>query len=224
MLMSPRPLRSCATSVGERRLRSSWSTSSGTTLHKPRCIAAIWLRMAPKSRHSASALTKSALFSSVTNSSAPPWQSATSAEPTWRSGCPGQARTSPGRPSPGATSAGSEAVCTGASIAAAPAEFAELAGLAALDFSLSWLSRASSRASSLASESEKSKSKPNSATGCASNHFTFSRSISSSTSARVVLMASASKPKRRAQTWGCNGRSSVQLCHSARPNKRPSAS
>mmetsp|Transcript_3911 Transcript_3911/g.11137 ORF Transcript_3911/g.11137 Transcript_3911/m.11137 type:complete len:325 (+) Transcript_3911:169-1143(+) len=210
MLISPSPLRSCDSSVGAKTLLSSWSIGCGTTLCNPRAIAAICGSIPPNIRHSASASTNSALFSSVTTCSSPASPSAASATSTRKSRMPGQERAVPGTRSFRWTTRGSIAAGESCARLVAP--------------SVSLGSCVSSRASSLARGSEKGTSNPSSATGLARSHLTFSRSSSSSTSASVVLISDRPKPNSSAQTCGCSGRSRVQLCQSARPRSLPRAS
>mmetsp|Transcript_141544 Transcript_141544/g.394453 ORF Transcript_141544/g.394453 Transcript_141544/m.394453 type:complete len:210 (+) Transcript_141544:436-1065(+) len=209
MLISPRPLNICAISMGWRRLRNSWSTVSGTALSRPRLMASTCASTAPKRRHLVSASVKPALFASVTSSSCGSSLRATSAAPTCKSRRPGQLRSLPGNLSVRRTSGGNAAVVPAAS---------------SPDLS-SWRPlSAKSRASSFPKGSEKLSSKPNSATVWVMSHRTFVRSSSSSTCAKSIPAAVSSKPKRRAHTCGCNGKSRVQLCQSARPRRRPIAS
>mmetsp|Transcript_67248 Transcript_67248/g.197405 ORF Transcript_67248/g.197405 Transcript_67248/m.197405 type:complete len:233 (-) Transcript_67248:461-1159(-) len=232
MAISPMPLSSCETSDADRRPRSCASTESGTTRRRPRCIAEICGSIAPRIRQAESTSMYSRLLASVTIRSPRAPSSATWAAPTPLSGFPGQDRSSPASLWSSPTTSGSRSGAEededereGSSPGDAEAADGDSPAPPAAPSCCP--SAGSSLPSSLLSGSVKLISKPSSSTGWARSHFTFVRKSSSSTSssrAPAFSSASTSKPKSSAQTCGCSGRSSVQLCQSARPRSRPSAS
>mmetsp|Transcript_110854 Transcript_110854/g.318483 ORF Transcript_110854/g.318483 Transcript_110854/m.318483 type:complete len:336 (+) Transcript_110854:217-1224(+) len=237
--MSPKPLIKEAISSGRKSPRSSESTASGMTQRKPLAIASTCFSMDSRARHSTKHSTYSDLEASVTCRSPTLPSKATSALPTFNNGRPGKERSVPGSLSDGRTMAGND-VGAGEHVDAVlaplrqasrspvpPTPVAKPFGKALPTLEVG---SGSCSLSSAPKGSVKVNSKPRSLTECVSNHSTFVRYNSLSTSWRRDAFASCSagnrcgKPKSNSQTRGCKGKSKVQLCHRAKPTSLPRAS